>query len=260
MKRIFRSVVVLAVVAILGMNCVIAQTKFSLHIGGSFPLGSYADCQDSPNSLQNGDYIIAWNTKTDKAGAALGLNLGAKLRFNLPAIKGLGVIVTTDLFFNPSNKEARDFFEDYMTVTWENIGIKKYGINIPKYINIPIMLGVNYEYNVKNNVKIWGEGALGLNIGVITSFKANYSYYDLEFLSEINYDNQHTFAFQLGVGTLLSEQLSIGLHYYNLGSQEVEGLSRYTATSDYGAEGDRGNFALDRINPNMLTLRFGYHF
>lgn len=31
-------------------------------------------------------------------------------------------------------------------------------------------------------------------------------------------------------------------------------------TSDYGAEGDRETFALDRINPNMLTLRLGYHF
>lgn len=260
MKRIFRSVVVLAVIAILGMNCVIAQTKFSLHIGGSFPLGSYADCQDSPNSLQNGDYIIAWNTKTDKAGAALGLNLGAKLRFNLPAIKGLGVIATTDLFFNPSNKEARDFSEDYWMIVCENLNVKNYDINIPKYINVPIMLGLNYEYNIKDYVKIWGEGAGGLNIGIITDLIMEASEYDYRFVSEINYDNQYTFAFQLGAGVLISEQLSVGLHYYNLGSQRIEGLMKYTSISDYGAQSERARGAFDRINPNMLTLRFGYHF
>lgn len=259
MKRQIKRIALLIIV-ILGTNCVKAQTDFSIHLGGALPLGSYAESQDTPNSLQNGDYVIAWNTKTNKAGAALGLNLGAKLSFNLPTIKGLGVIATTDFFFNPSNKEAKDCFEDYMMIIWENIGIKNYDISIPKYINIPIMLGLNYEYNIKDNVKIWGEGGLGLNIGIITSCKANYYYYDLGFLSEINYDNQYTLGFQLGAGVLLSEQLSIGLHYYYLGSQRIEGIMKYTATSDYGAEGDRETFALDRINPNMLTLRLGYHF
>ena len=86
------------------------------------------------------------------------------------------------------------------------------------------------------------------------------SEYDWRYLFEINYDNQYTLGFQLGAGVLLSEQLSIGLHYYNLGSQRIEGIMKYTATSDYGAEGDRETFAFDRINPNMLTLRLGYHF
>lgn len=259
MKRQIKRIALLIIV-ILGTNCVKAQTDFSIHLGGALPLGSYAESQDTPNSLQNGDYVIAWNTKTNKAGAALGLNLGAKLRFNLPAIKGLGIIATTDLFFNPSNKEARDFSEDYMMVTMENIGIRKYDISIPKYINIPIMLGLNYEYNIKDNVKIWGEGGVGLNIGIITDFTMEASEYDWRYLFEINYDNQYTLGFQLGAGVLLSEQLSIGLHYYNLGSQRIEGIMKYTSTSDYGAEGNRETFALDRINPNMLTLRLGYHF
>lgn len=259
MKRQIKRIALLIIV-ILGTNCVKAQTDFSIHLGGALPLGSYAESQDTPNSLQNGDYVIAWNTKTNKAGAALGLNFGAKLRFNLPAIKGLGIIATTDLFFNPSNKEARDFFEDYMMVTMENIGIRKYDISIPKYINIPIMLGLNYEYNIKDNVKIWGEGGVGLNIGIITDLTMEASEYDWRYLAEINYDNQYTLGFQLGAGVLLSEQLSIGLHYYNLGSQRIEGIMKYTSTSDYGAEGDRAIVSFDRINPNMLTLRLGYHF
>lgn len=259
MKRKIKRIALLIIV-ILGTNYVKAQTDFSIHLGGAFPLGSYAESQDTPNSLQDGDYVIAWNTKTNKAGAALGLNLGAKLRFNLPTIKGLGVIATTDFFFNPSNKEARDCCEDYWMILMENFNVKNYDISIPKYINIPIMLGLNYEYNIKDNVKIWGEGGVGLNIGIITDLTMKASEYDYEFLAEINYDNQYTLGFQLGAGVLLSEQLSIGLHYYNLGSQRIEGIMKYTSTSDYGAEGDRAIVSFDRINPNMLTLRLGYHF
>lgn len=259
MKRQIKRIALLIIV-ILGTNCVKAQTDFSIHLGGALPLGSYAESQDTPNSLQNGDYVIAWNTKTNKAGAALGLNLGAKLSFNLPTIKGLGVIATTDFFFNPSNKEASDCFEDYWMILMENFNVKNYDINIPKYINIPIMLGLNYEYNIKDNVKIWGEGGVGLNIGIITDLIMEASEYDYEFLAKINYDNQYTLGFQLGAGVLLSEQLSIGLHYYNLGSQRIEGIMKYTSTSDYGVEGDRVRGSLDRINPNMLTLRLGYHF
>lgn len=259
MKRQIKRIALLIIV-ILGTNCVKAQTDFSIHLGGALPLGSYAESQDTPNSLQNGDYVIAWNTKTNKAGAALGLNLGAKLSFNLPTIKGLGVIATADLFFNPSNKEARDCFEDYWMILMENFNVKNYDISIPKYINIPIMLGLNYGFNIKDNVKIWGEGGVGLNIGIITDLIMEASEYDYEFLAEINYDNQYTLGFQLGAGVLLSEQLSIGLHYYNLGSQRIEGIMKYTSTSDYGVEGDRVRGSLDRINPNMLTLRLGYHF
>ena len=236
------------------------QTDFSFHLGGVFPLGSYAESKDNLNSLQNGNYEIAWNTITDKAGATLGLNLGAKLRFNLPAKKGFGVIATADLFFNPSNKEARDWVEDYMILNTENIGIKNYDISIPKYINIPIMLGLNYEYNIKDNVKIWGEAAVGFNIGIITDYTIDAPEYYYEYY--VDYYNHSTLCFQLGVGVLLLEQLSVGLHYYNLGLQYINGFYEYTSPSEYTSSSisASGPVELGMINPNMITLGLGYHF
>ena len=43
MNRVFRSLSLFAVLAVYVMNCAEAQTKFSIHIGGSLPFGKYAD-------------------------------------------------------------------------------------------------------------------------------------------------------------------------------------------------------------------------
>lgn len=259
-KKIFLSLLCFVSVFMTGMNSANSQVKFSMHIGGTLPLGTYADCLDTPNSTQNGDYIIAWNVKTDKAGAAVGFDLGAKFRFPIPTVKGLGAIATADLFFNLSKKEARDCFNDYMLLVCSNNSISNYDLNVPKYVNIPVMCGLNYEYAISNNAKIWGEGAAGLDIGIITDLKMNCSEQDFNYKYSIAYESQYTFAFQFGAGVLLSDRLSLGLHYYNLGSQKVKGNAKYIVTWYGGGESDKGIFVFDRINPSMLCLRLGYHF
>lgn len=260
MNRVFRSLSLFAVLAVYVMNCAEAQTKFSIHIGGSLPFGKYADYSLSPSSTPDGSDIIAWNVKTDKAGASMGLNLGAKLRFNIPSIKGLGIITTADFFFNPSNKKIQDSFEDYLVVLCAQNSANNYNFSTPKYFNIPILLGLNYEQSLGAKVKVYGEGSAGINIGMISSLEMNFYKQDFTFVSDFEYENQYSFAFQVGAGVLLSNQLSLGVHYYNLGSQRVKGLFKYTATWNGGGESERTNFVFDRINPNMITLRLGYHF
>lgn len=259
MKRQIKKITLL-ILAILGVSCVNAQTDFSIHLGGSLPFGKYADYALSPSSSPDGNDFIAWNIKTDKAGAAMGFNLGVKFRFNIPTIKGLGIIATADLFINPSNKEIKDSFEEYMILFCAQNSVNNYDFSIPKYFNIPIMLGLNYEQLIENNVKIYGEGGVGINIGTITNLEMSFKYQDLNLVYNTDYENQYSFAFQVGVGVLLSEKLSLGVHYYNLGSQKVKGDVRYRATWNGGGESERGNFVFDRINPNMITLRLGYHF
>lgn len=190
----------------------------------------------------------------------MGFNLGTKLRFNIPSIKGLGIIATADLFINPSNKEIKDSFEDFMILFCSQNSISNYDFSIPKYFNIPIMLGLNYEYALGNNVKIYGEAGAGVYIGIISNLDMNFKEQDFDYVSNIEYENQYSFAFQAGVGLLLSEKLSLGIHYYNLGSQKVKGDVKYIATWNGGGESERGNFVFDRINPNMITLKLGYHF
>ena len=260
MNRVFRSLSLFALLAIYVINCAEAQTKFSIHVGGSLPFGKYADYSLSPSSTPDGSDIIAWNVKTEKAGAAMGLNLGVKLRFNLPSIKGLGIITTADFFFYPSNKDIRDSFEDYIEVLCSQNSVNSYNFSTPKYFNIPILLGLNYELSLGDKVKVYGEGGAGVNIGMISSLEMNFNEQDFTFVSGFEYKNQYSFAFQVGVGVLLSDQLSLGVHYYNLGSQSVKGLFKYTATWNGGGESERANFVWDRINPNMITLRLGYHF
>ena len=58
MNRVFRSLSLFAVLAVYVMNCAEAQTKFSIHIGGSLPFGKYADYSLSPSSTPDGSDII----------------------------------------------------------------------------------------------------------------------------------------------------------------------------------------------------------
>ena len=163
MKRQIKKIALL-IIAILGVNCANAQTDFSIHLGLLFPQGDFAESR-----MDKGQ--VAWGYKTDRAGAGLGFDAGLKFRFNVPSVKGLGFITTADFFLNMPNDDVKDWKEDYISEMEEYSGVDEFSIAIPHYINIPIMVGLNYEYEIKDNIKFWGEGALGLNIGALTNYK-----------------------------------------------------------------------------------------
>ena len=75
----------------------VAQVDFSLHLGGSMPLGSYASSQ-CVHEVGGGN--VAWNTESsNQAGAGLGIGLGWKVRINMPVVKVLGIIITGDYHY-----------------------------------------------------------------------------------------------------------------------------------------------------------------
>ena len=69
MNRNLRTFVLVAVLAIFGMNQSKAQADFSIHFGMASPLGSFADYQGQDGS-------IAWMDNTNRAGAGLGFDAG----------------------------------------------------------------------------------------------------------------------------------------------------------------------------------------
>lgn len=81
------------------------------------------------------------------------------------------------------------------------------------------------------------------------------------------YDNATSFAYQLGVGVLF-DKVSIGLHWYNLGSVKVKGeMISSTSVTDYYYDSDSEyydsdseSFTWKRLSTSMLTLKIGFHF
>ena len=257
MKRQIKKIALL-IIAILGVNYVNAQTDFSLHLGMLFPQGNFAESRmDNQN--------VAWLTKSNRAGAGLGFDAGMKFRFNVPSVKGLGIIATADFFLNMPNDDVKSWKEDIVDSYYEYSDLDEITISLPHYINIPIMVGANYEYAIKNNIKVWAEAGLGLNIGTLTDFKMLAEFSDegdyLEEKLEGSYQVNTSMAFQVGAGIMFNSKYSFGVHYYELGSQKIKG--KQFEDEIYNGESinyDEWRFTGKSIVPGMLTIRLGYHF
>lgn len=276
MKKIFTLTVLLMFCSLIS----IGQTDFSIHFGGLKPTGYYG-YENNENSL------ALYSKHSEYAGTGLGLNAGAKLRFSITKVKGLGVIGSLDVFYNGLNKENKELFEETYKDTYP-IEDKFYDIrtksNYPNIINLPIMLGVNYQYGINENISLWAECAFGLNYRMITSHKYKMSYkwdyeshyygnadftHSISYKLSYNFKNNVTFGRQIGFGVMFAQRFSIGLHYYNLGGKSKSVISEYewskTDHSTYNGGHTNTKDVEDDItggkfNASMLVLRFGIHF
>lgn len=246
--------------AILGINSVRAQLDVSFHLGMLFPRGDFA-------ASRIDDGVIAWNSETERAGAGSGFSAGLNFRYNDYYAEGWGIIATADLFFNTPNSDVEDWEKDVIFELEEQEELTDFGVTVPHYINIPIMMGLNYQYCYADNIKIWGEAEIGVNIGALTNFKlfrsGEYDYYDsydYEYTTIYSYTPNASFAFQFGAGIMTHDRYSLGVHFYSLGSQKIKGkhLEEHFFNGEHYSY--KEDFSFKSINPKLLTISVGYHF
>lgn len=257
MKKQIKKIALL-IIAILGVNCANAQNGLSVHVGLASPLGSFGEAQGVLGVMQDD---MAWNDdESTIGGAGLGFNLGVKYKlFTLK--KDLNLFASADLFYNTMCSEVKNFY-NAIVEDKHNYYDEYYEI-LPKYINTPIMLGVDYEYSIINNIKVWGEAAMGVNLGFLTDHKYGFrtSSYMIGNSDQVdNYKMNTNLAFQIGGGVKVNDKYSLGIHYYSLGSRTIKSELEYenffsgethlgSRTETYGS-----------INTGILTIRLGYHF
>lgn len=235
-----------------------AQTHFSLHAGGTMPMGNFGSFSKVTK--------LAFASTGKEGGASMGFNLGMKVKFDIASVEGLGVILTGDVFLNSLQSDVSDKFE------------KMYGngfdLTLPKYLNIPIMVGANYTYNISNSFGIYGEGAVGLNIQKTTNFVQSADYDGVEYEVTTKFDLATSLGFQIGAGVIFNEKFSIGLHYYALGTNKLKGNTDNSDESGYDdydwddydwkagkeAEDYDDTFKGGKLTTGMLVLRLGFHF
>ncbi len=207
---------------------------FSVHIGVAIPLGSFGEYDKKSFELALAD------EDSENGGASVGFNIGLKGNIPVP-VAGLGVIISADFMFNGLNSNVKkDLSSDGIKIT-----------KMPNYIHIPLMVGVNYKYQFNKLVGVWGEGALGTSIRVITPLEAQAD--DGESWED-NFKTSAGFAMQIGAGITIKEIFSVGLHYYHLGSSTIEVESKHNKVS--GTE----NWDAGELSTNMFMLRLGLHF
>ena len=206
--------------SVLAIMATMAQAQFSqFHVGGAFSTGKFAD----------GDVFATDVLNRGRGAAATGFTAGYKRYVPLSAEKNLSVVWGIEAFYNELNLDAKDAIED---AGYEDI-------TNPKYLNVPATLGLNYAVPLSENIKFYGEVAVGVNFSVVTKFNGSiYNY---------NYDREETrtftpafgLAYGLEGGLFIRNKYSIGLRYNNLGSYKYRGETETeTIPSNGYNEGD----------------------
>ena len=230
-----------------------AQLRQSVYINGNIPTGDFG------SNAENGPALIAaYNTGVpltyEQIGkdATLGFGFGyrASYRFDV----GVGLVApyaNVDFLWNTiSSKWSEKYSDAYMSS--------------PTYFNIPLMVGVTYIYDEMpwNDISLFGEFGIGTDLLWITSEGSSDMpggvYY------KFSYKSTFAFAWQLGVGAFFGEHVSAGLHYYGLGTHNVDytsGCREDNAFADAQViANNAAGMGRQRRSVGSLMLRIGFHF
>ena len=237
----------------------IAQSTFTFKLGGSFPQGKFGDGNE-----------YRWGLVDDakQGGAGLGFSVGAEWVQNVFGVEGLGVLLSVDAIYNGLNSDLNDFKDEIEKEYEANNHIVDYSFYWPKYINIPVAVGLNYSYALNGNLSVFCNAGIGANMRIITPFVSSeevandfgdYGKEVWEIKDLTRFTPTFTFAWRIGAGIKINDKFSIGLDYYTLGDSKVKGETESTEheiLSENPNEVSR-DFKAGTINPTVLLLRFG---
>lgn len=222
--------------AILFASCVFtlnAQTKSELQIGLAVPQGNFAD-DDYYEAISGGDGV-----------AGTGFYLGYKLLSPL-STDGLYWTFNAGIMYNDLQSDFKDYLEDEEMYYADDY-------SLPKYFNVPILAGLQYEKTISDGLNLFGEAGVGLNILKITNLSGE----------EDNYEELTTFkpsvglGFKIGAGIVLQEKYTISLNYLGLGSHKV----KYEYESEYYSESESYDDKFERaLSVSSLNITFGIRF
>ena len=220
-----------------------AQFRQSIFLNGNIPTGDFAsDASNGPT------LIAAYNTGVpltyEQIGkdATLGFGFGyrASYRFDV----GVGLVApyaNVDFLWNTiSSKWSEKYSDAYMSS--------------PTYFNIPLLVGVTYIYDEMpwNDISLFGEFGIGTDFFWITSEGSSDNI-------KLDYKSTFAFAWQLGVGAFFGEHVSVGLHYYGLGTHNIDYTSG-TREDVPAAAAQQDAGGRQRRSVGSLMLRIGFHF
>lgn len=230
MKKYLLIFAILFASGVLTLN---AQTKSELQIGLAMPQGDFAD-DDEDDAIYDGSGV-----------AGTGFYLGYKLLSPLKT-DGLYWTFNAGIMYNDLQSDFKDDIDDEIMDDADDY-------SLPKYLNVPILVGLQYEKSISDGVNLYGEAGLGLNILKLT----NLSY------SEDDYEYSETFkpsvklGYKIGAGIVLQDKYTISLNYLGLGSHKVK--YEWEEDDDWDREHDDDKFE-KALSVSSLNITFGIRF
>jgi len=209
-----------------------AQTKSELQIGLAKPQGDFAD-DDEDDAIFDGSGV-----------AATGFYLGYKL---LSPLKTDGFYWTFNagIMYNDLQSDFKDDIEDEMDDADD--------FSLPKYLNVPILAGLQYEKSSSDGFKLYGEAGLGLNVLKLTNLSASEDDYEMK----MTFKPSVKLGYKIGAGIVLQDKYTISLNYLGLGSHKVK--YEYEEEYDGDSESDDDKFE-KALSVSSLNITFGIRF
>ena len=220
------SLVLLIALLMGGVMSVSAQKTdhhgISVHVGGIMPVHEF---HKTPVYVVPG---VNSRNFDRHGGATFGASLG--LKYNYVFDFGLGIFASADLMWNMVNKSVREVYD-------------KASCTKPMYVNVPIIVGVNYITDFSDIVDLWAEAGIGCDLFLKTSEGWSNS--------TIKYKMNAAFAAEAGVGVTFIDLISVGIHYYWLGRQSVK-VDGITYDETYVIP--------NKMKVGQVAFKIGFHF
>ena len=226
-----KNFIFLFILFVCGTLSLSAQGKSEFQIGLATPSGDFAD-DDAEDAIFGGSGY-----------ASTGFYLGYKLLTPLSS-KGLFWTFSAGIMYNDLSGDYKDELEEEMEDYYDD-----FDITYLKYLNIPIMAGLQYEQPISEQIKLFGEAGLGINVLKLTNM--SYSTDDSE--GTYSFDPSLKLGYKIGGGVLIQNKYTISLTYTGLGSHKV----KYTYEEDSDSEDDKFDKALSISSLNVI---FGIRF
>lgn len=223
-----------AILLIASFSTVSAQEKIglSLHLGGALPMGQFTV---SPSYFSPKDLKEAKDILKDKGSAVFGASIGLRYNYTFANTRiedsGAGIFIAADLIWNYINKDVQNAYDSEKRTK-------------PMYINAPIIIGGSWMSDFVNSpVNIWAEAGIGCDLFLKTQegWKNNM----------VSYKMNPEFACEIGFGMMFIKTISLGVHYYWLGKQEVRVK---------GVEYVGGFLTPPTMAIHMMEFKVGFHF
>lgn len=238
-----------------------AQSRGAMFLSATFPMKDYAK-YDGPFY---GNFALTTPSVSD-AGAGMGFNAGLKWYYNV-GVKGLGVLLSVDGFYNGPTKELKNTYRDQEGAAGGQFIEGSFHYNAtPKYVNIPAMVGLNYIFHFNPNLGIYIEAGAGGNLRLITDMetvtKGTLFGVETQITETQDYEKAFTFAYQAGIGFEVAKNLVIGCSFYDLGSATVnsEHTLKTKTLNDNITTKDVGYPSFGTVHPIMILGRIGFSF
>ena len=254
------------------------KTEWSINAGVSVPVGSFSQMQYDENT---GVTDCGLFDNDINGGATTGFNVGAKVMFPTKA-EHLGITIALDVHYNGLNSNANSYLSflcNQLATKWgQSLGtgevLLSSNCNLdkrPYYLNIPLLVGLNYTYPMPNGMKLFGELGAGLNIRYISPWKLTgvqkYIFADgsedtwMQVKETFSYETAATFAFHIGAGLYFTDNLYLSVYYNFLGKGDVAANIEATWSAEYVQPNTNSQYMqLGSVTPSILSFNIGYTF